>query len=213
MCIGTRKNIQKWVKRSVKPMLSVSDGAVYYYRLNSGISFMLAWIPYDTGEKNKFGDGTYTIEASVRKNDTSYFVEDWSYIGEGIALQTVDQNNDFAAVVDWIYSIAWNYIKPHIYYTLPNNEQIELLSEMRTANFDFGDADQTIAELRKSYLEASDEDERKVIEEEIDRQCYDYANSLGVQYEEIQAMIGIDDLSFQIKQALIAENINETKES
>ncbi len=205
MCIGTPKDIQHWINNSMSPMTEVSNGAVYYKRSHNGISFMLAWIPNESDEKNKFSDGKYTIEASVRKNDTSYFVEDWTYIGEGITLEPKDEKNDFADVTEHIYGIACNYIKPHIYYTLPNNEEVELFSDMGSANYDFGDADITIEELRKTYLETTDEISRKAIEEQIDKQCYDFANSLGVQYEEIQGMISIDDLSNSIKQVLIAD--------
>jgi len=204
MAKATKTDIQEWIKKSIEPMLAVDDGAVYFYRLKKGCSFVLAWISYDAEEKNKFSDGKYTIEASVRKNDSSYFVEDWTYIGEGIPLQSVDQDNAFAAIVDWIFGIACNYIKPHINYTLPNNEDVELFSQMRLANYDFGDAEETIDELRKTYLETAVESERQTILEKIDRQCYDYANSLGVQYEEIQGMIGIDDLSNGLKEALLA---------
>ena len=40
---------------------------------------------------------------------------------------------------------------------LPNNKRIELLSEMHTANYDFGEFDEPIEDLRKNYLEGSDE--------------------------------------------------------
>lgn len=36
-----------------------------------------------------------------------------------------------------------------IYYMLPNNKQVELLSEIHIANYDFNDFDELIEELRK----------------------------------------------------------------
>lgn len=94
--------------------------------------------------------------------------------------------------------------KSGIYYMLPNNRQIELLSEMHTANYDFNDFDEPIEELRRTYSEVTDEADKKLIEEKIEAQCYAFADFLGIQYKEIQTMICIDDLSIGIKQALIA---------
>lgn len=93
--------------------------------------------------------------------------------------------------------------KSEIYYTLPNNKQIELLSEMRTANYDFNDFDEPIEDLRRTYFEATDEAETKLIEEKIEAQCYAFADFLGIQYEEIQSMIRIADLSIRMKHALL----------
>lgn len=185
-------------------MLANNDGTVYYYRTPDGISFVLVWIPCDTYSENKFSDGKYTIEASVRKSGSSYFVDDWTYIGEGITLQTTDENDHFASPVDWIFNIALNYLKPEIFYMLPNDKQIELLSEMQIANYDFNDFDEPIEELRKAYFEVTDDTETKHIEEKIESQCFAFADFLGIQYKEIQSMICIDDLSIGIKQALIA---------
>lgn len=199
----TKEAIQNWIAESVKPMLANDDGAVYYYRLKGGASFVLAWIPCDSDTENKFSDGKYTIEASVRKTDSSYFVDDWTYIGEGVTLQTIDESNSFSAVVDWIFNIALNYLKTKIYYTLPNNKRIELLSEMHIANYDFGDFDEPIADLRKNYFEESDEAEKEGVEQKIEAQCFAFADFLGMQ-EEMQSMINISDLSIGIKQTLLA---------
>lgn len=199
----TKEAIQNWIAESVKPMLANDDGAVYYYRLKGGASFVLAWIPCDSDTENKFSDGKYTIEASVRKTDSSYFVDDWTYIGEGVTLQTIDESNSFAAITDWIFNIALTYLKTEIYYLLPNNKRIELLSEMHTANYDFGDFDEPIEDLRKNYLEGSDETAKKSVEQKIEAQCFAFADFLGMQ-EEMQSMINISDLSIGIKQTLLA---------
>lgn len=201
----TKDTIKKWVSDSVKPMLTRNDGAVYYYQLKGGISFMLAWIDGAANSENKFSDGKYTIEASVRKSDSSFFVEDWTYIGDGVILETTDGNNGFTSTVDWILNIALNYLKSEIYYMLPNNKQIELLSEMHTANYDFNDFDEPIEDLRRTYFEATNEAETKLIEEKIETQCYAFADFLGIQYKEIQTMIRIDDLSIGMKHAILAE--------
>ena len=92
-----------------------------------------------------------------------------------------------------------------IYYSLPNNQRIELLSEMRTANFDFGDFEETIEDLRNSYYQMINQGESEIIEGKIKAQCSAFADFLGIQYEEIQSMIGFDDLSNGIKQALIPD--------
>lgn len=203
MGTAIKETIRKWMANSVIPMLANDDGAVYYYRIKGGISFVLAWIPCDTGSENKFSDNKYTIEASVRKTDSSYFVDDWTYIGEGITLQTADENGHFANPVDWIFNIALTYLKPEIFYLLPNNVQIELLSEMHTANFDFGDFDESIEDLRKTYYEVTGEVEKYTIEQKIDAQCTAFADFLGIQYGEIQTMISITDLSLGIKHHIL----------
>ncbi len=86
---------------------------------------------------------------------------------------------------------------------LPNNKRIELLSEMHTANYDFGEFDEPIEDLRKNYLEGSDEatKERRT---KIEAQCTAFADFLGMQDEEMQSMISISDLSIGIKQTLLA---------
>lgn len=91
------------------------------------------------------------------------------------------------------------------YYTLPNSERIELLSEMRTANFDFGDFDEPITDLRQACQETKNEDERKVIVQRIEAQCLAFAEFIGAQSEEMQSMINIDDLSLGIKEALLKD--------
>ena len=201
----TKEDIQKWIADSAKPMLAKDDGAVYYLRIKGGISFVLAWMRYDSDDvENKFCDEQFTIEASVRKTDSSFFTDDWTYINEGLPLQTSDESDSFASVTDWIFKIALNYLKSKIYYTLPNDKRIELLSEMQTANFDFGDFEEPIADLRKAYCEMIDEAHTKLIEEKIEAQCSAFADFLGTKYKEIQSMISISDLSMEMKQALIA---------
>lgn len=200
---ATKETIQKWIANSIKPMLANNDGVAYYYRIKDGISFVLVWIPCDTDSENKFSDNKYTIEASVRKNDSSYFVDEWKYIAEGITLQTADESNHFAAPADWIFNIALTYLKPEIFYMLPNNVQIELLSEMYTANFEFGDFDEPIVDLRKTYYEVTDEVEKHTIEQKIEAQCTAFADFLGIQYKEIQTMISFTDLSLGIKHHIL----------
>lgn len=204
MITEIKETIQKWIANSVKPMLANNDGAVYYYRIKGGVSFVLAWIPCDTDSENKFSNNKYIIEASVRKNDSSYFADDWTYIGEGVTLQTADENNHFAAPVDWFFNIALNYLKREIFYMLPNDKQVELLSEMHIVNYDFNDFDEPIEKLRKAYFEVTADTETKHIEEKIECQCFAFADFLGIQYKEIQSMICIDDLSMGMKRALIA---------
>lgn len=205
MGTATKENTQKWIADSVKPMLAKDDGTVYICRIKGGISFVLAWMRYDIDDiENKFRDENYTIEVSVRKTDSSFFADDWTYINEGVPLQTPDENDSFATVVDWIFKIALNYLKTKIYYMLPNNKRIELLSEMYTANYDFGDFEEPIKDLRKAYYEITDEAGTKLIEEKIEAQCFAFADFLGTQYEEIQSMISISDLSIGIKQTLLA---------
>ena len=205
MGTATKENTRKWRADSVKPMLAKDDGTVYIRRIKGGISFVLAWMRYDIDDiENKFRDENYTIEVSVRKTDSSFFADDWTYINEGVPLQTPDENDSFATVVDWIFKIALNYLKTKIYYMLPNNKRIELLSEMHTANYDFGEFDEPIEDLRKNYLEGSDEATKKSVEQKIEAQCTAFADFLGMQDEEMQSMISISDLSIGIKQTLLA---------
>lgn len=205
MGTATKENTRKWIADSVKPMLAKDDGTVYIRRIKGGISFVLAWMRYDIDDiENKFRNENYTIEVSVRKTDSSFFADDWTYINEGVPLQTPDENDSFATVVDWIFKIALNYLKTKIYYMLPNNKRIELLSEMHTANYDFGEFDEPIEDLRKNYLEGSDEATKKSVEQKIEAQCTAFADFLGMQDEEMQSMISISDLSIGIKQTLLA---------
>lgn len=205
MGTATKENTRKWIADSVKPMLAKDDGTIYIRRIKGGISFVLAWMRYDIDDiENKFRDENYTIEVSVRKTDSSFFADDWTYINEGVPLQTPDENDSFATVVDWIFKIALNYLKTKIYYMLPNNKRIELLSEMHTANYDFGEFDEPIEDLRKNYLEGSDEATKKSVEQKIEAQCTAFADFLGMQDEEMQSMISISDLSIGIKQTLLA---------
>ncbi len=95
-------------------------------------------------------------------------------------------------------------LKADIHYTLPNKQRIELLSEMRIANFDFGDFDEPIKEVLKAYYETTEQTEKKTIEQKIEAQCSAFADFLGIQDEEIRSMISFDDLSIAIKQALLA---------
>ena len=205
MGTATKEVIQKWIAEHVKPMLEIDDATTYIFRIKGGISFILAWMRCDTDNiENKFCDNQFTIEASVRKTDSSFFADEWKYIKEGIPLQTADESDSFSAVVDWIFNIALNYLKTKIYYTLPNNKRIELLSEMHIANYDFGDFDEPIADLRKNYFEELDEAEKEGVEQKIEAQCFAFADFLGTQYQEIQSMINISDLSIGIKQTLLA---------
>lgn len=90
-----------------------------------------------------------------------------------------------------------------VIYTLPNGAKIELLSEMRQANCEFGDFDETIEELREAYHKA-DKEAMVDIENRIEEQCDAYANFLGMQHEEIQGLIGFNDLSIALKHALLS---------
>lgn len=72
------------------------------------------------------------------------------------------------------------------------------------ANYDFGDFDEPIEDLRKTYYETSDEAGVKLIEQKIEAQCFAFADFLGMQDEEMQSMISISDLSIGIKQTLLA---------
>lgn len=97
--------------------------------------------------------------------------------------------------------------KYEIYIKLPNGERISLLSEMHTANYDFGDFDEPIENLLSSYNETTDLALKDTIEQKIDAQCFAFADFLGIQYGEIQSLISIEDLSTGIKQTLVTPKI------
>ncbi len=90
-------------------------------------------------------------------------------------------------------------------YTLPNGKTIELLSEMRTANYDFGDFDETIENLVKAYHKATDKETKETLERRIEAQCDAFADFLAVQYEEIQGT-SFTDLSSGIRESLLSYN-------
>lgn len=92
----------------------------------------------------------------------------------------------------------------HLNYTLPNGERIELLSEMRTANYDFGDFDETIEELVDAYRVARNKETKESLDCRIEAQCDAFADFLGMQYDEIQGM-SFNDLSLSIKQTLLGD--------
>ena len=94
--------------------------------------------------------------------------------------------------------------KSEIYIKLPNEERIDLLSEMHTANYDFGNCDEPIESLLRSYNETTDLASKDAIEQRIDAQCSVFVDFLGIQYEEIRSMISFNDLSIAIKQTLLA---------
>ena len=74
---------------------------------------------------------------------------------------------------------------------------------MHTANFDFGDFDEPIEDLRKTYYEVTGEEEKHTVEQKIEAQCTAFADFLGIQYGEIQSMISITDLSLGIKHHIL----------
>lgn len=88
-------------------------------------------------------------------------------------------------------------------YTLPNGKTIELFSEMRTANYDFGDFDETVEALVKAYRKARNKQTRESMERRIEAQCDAFTEFLGMQYEEIQSM-NFSDLSSGIKESLLS---------
>lgn len=90
-------------------------------------------------------------------------------------------------------------------YTLPNGETIELLSEMRTANYDFGDFDETIEELVGAYRAATDRETKESLEGRIGAQCDAFADFLAIQYEELQGT-PFFDLSLAIRESLLSYN-------
>lgn len=90
-------------------------------------------------------------------------------------------------------------------YTLPNGETICLFSEMRTANYDFGDFDETIENLVKAYHKATDKETKETMERRIEAQCDAFADFLAVQYEEIQGT-SFTDLSSGIRESLLSYN-------
>ena len=90
-------------------------------------------------------------------------------------------------------------------YTLPNGKTIELLSEMRTANYDFGDFDETIEELVGAYRAATDRETKESLEGRIGAQCDAFADFLAIQYEELQGT-PFSDLSSAIRESLLSYN-------
>mgnify|MGYP000806419446 len=89
---------------------------------------------------------------------------------------------------------------------LPNGETIELFSEMRTANCDFGDFDETVESLVAAYRETTDRKTKESLEQRIEAQCDAFTDILEIQYEEIQG-IQFSDLSLSIKQALLGDRV------
>ena len=91
-------------------------------------------------------------------------------------------------------------------FMLPNGETIELFSEMRTANCDFGDFDETVESLVAAYRETTDRKTKESLEQRIEAQCDAFTDILEIQYEEIQG-IQFSDLSLSIKQALLGDRV------
>lgn len=74
---------------------------------------------------------------------------------------------------------------------------------MRTANYDFGDFDETVEALVKAYRKARNKQTRESMERRIEAQCDAFTEFLGMQYEEIQSM-NFSDLSSGIKESLLS---------
>lgn len=91
-------------------------------------------------------------------------------------------------------------------FMLPDGQNIDLLSEMRIANYDFGDFDETVESLAAAYRETTDQKTKESLERRIDTQCDAFADFLGMQYEEIQG-IPFSDFSLSIKQALLGDRV------
>lgn len=137
-------------------------------------------------------NATVEVEANNANEATDYVHNNLDTLAPDSIFNKGEKIVDFAELIN-----------SEINYTLPNNTQIELLSEMHTANYDFGDFDEPIGDLRKTYYEVTDEAEKNAIEQKIDAQCTAFADFLGIQYPEIQGLISYGDLSYEIKQALI----------
>lgn len=90
-------------------------------------------------------------------------------------------------------------------YTLPNGQTICLFPEMRAANYDFGDFDETIENLVKAYHKATDKETKETLERRIEAQCDAFADFLAIQHEELQGT-PFSDLSSAIRESLLSYN-------
>lgn len=92
-------------------------------------------------------------------------------------------------------------------FTLPNGEQLDLLgdgpSDMEYICLVCGEFETPISELVEMYKQESDDLRRRSIAEEIRDQAYFFAGETGSYDEELQQMVGWEDLAEQMYQALI----------
>ena len=86
-------------------------------------------------------------------------------------------------------------------YKLPNNNEIELISEMHVQCYDWGPFDTPIEDLLQQYVESS-EDNKSIVLQLIRQQCESYADLIGID-ETLQSLISFDDLTNEIQTALL----------
>lgn len=91
--------------------------------------------------------------------------------------------------------------------TLPNGEEIDLFDEGPNG-MDYvctvsGEHSTGVITLVEEYEQSKDPHHRKEIAEEIWYQSYFYADSLAIWDEDLQSMIGLDDLAMLIYSAII----------
>ena len=91
------------------------------------------------------------------------------------------------------HAIKTSILKPEIYYILPNNKRIELLSEMHIANFDFGDFDEPIKELLKAYYETTEQAKKNVIELKIGEFEAEYAGKMQLYLTALDEQVKLPD--------------------
>ena len=97
--------------------------STFYLNIDINISIVLAWVDGFDKEDDKFSDGTWRLEASVRLRDSSYFVEDWDYINEGCfdAIYPADEEDNFQGVSEFLVDMMLNcgYLHPQVFIHVP----------------------------------------------------------------------------------------------
>lgn len=122
------KKLMKFFGDASKSMLK-DDTQTWFYTVTSDIAVVCAWISgYDPADEkdNKFQQGEWCIEASIRLNRSSYFVEDWDYVSEGCMISLCE---DFQGIAEWLVKVMYEcgYIDPFIPLPIPGDIDINLL--------------------------------------------------------------------------------------
>lgn len=210
--------VASFIKVATKKMLARPDSdCTSYFALTDRVAIVVAWEPgYDPedAKTNKYilPDG-WGIAWSLRLRDSSYFINDWDYLGEmgRSAIDVCDGDDDFIALAKEILDIAQKcgYLNPEVVITLPNNRKVDLLDDAYWVSMDDGlrNEKRDLTELWWYYHGWSHWiGEKQELQATMRKWAEHLADYYGDYEEEgFQQLIGHDELVVMIFQALIKE--------
>lgn len=212
------KEVASFMKAATETMLARSeDDYASYIALTDRVAIVVAWEPgYDPegANTNKYilPDGC-GIAWSLRLRDSSYFINDWGYLGEmgGSTMDASDGDDGFVALAKEILEIAQKCgcLNPEVIITLPDNRKVDLLDDAYWVSLDeeLRNEKRDLTELWWYYHGWSHwMGEKKELQATIMKWAEHLADYYGGYDEDFQQLIGRDELATMIFQALIKED-------